>query len=156
MPTGPDSFPATGVNSLASYGVRAAARIIDTLIIAGPVLLAATVVLAERGTADQGFPRWSAAVWFALAVTYDTVLVAWKGQTVGMLAVGIKVARIDNGRRPSWAHAGIRIALPAMAAALPFDYAIVVYSGIFTTAAWNPMRRGWHDKAAGTVVVATR
>ena len=157
MPEGPEHFPATGVNSLASYGVRGVARAIDSLLIGLPVLAVGIGTLAATDAdPNQGFPEWVAAVWFVLTVVYEVLFVRWRGQTLGKLAVGIKVSRLDNGRPPLWWQAGIRIALPAIAAGLPFGIASVAYVAVYSSSAWSPVRRGIHDKAAGTVVVVAR
>lgn len=159
-PTEPADFPSTGRNSLARFGLRAAARVIDSALIGVPVLLLGLVVVLGVNGADPAepvtLPRWTSAVWFVLVVVYETVLVAWRGQTLGKMMVGIKVGRLDNGRPPLWWQAAIRIALPATAAALPLEWAMVVYSGVYSTVWWNPLRRGVHDQAGGTVVVASR
>ena len=61
------------------------------------------VVLAITGHLnDDEFPLWVRPLWAVLAVAYEAPLVAWRGQTVGKLALGIKVARLDNGRPPLW------------------------------------------------------
>lgn len=157
LPSEVDHFPATGPNSLARFVHRGLARAIDSAIIGVPVLLvgAATLVAADKA-AGAPLPRWVSIVWFVLAILYEATLVTWRGQTVGKMVMGIKVSRLDNGGRPHWSQAAIRIALPAVSAALPLQWAIVVYVSAYTTASWNPLRRGIHDQAAGTIVVATR
>lgn len=156
MPTEPADFPSSGRNSLALFAPRALARILDAALIGFPVLLIglATVLPSQGNEAE--LPRWTSAVWFVLVIVYETALVAWRGQTLGKLVMGVKVGRIDNGRPPPWWQAAIRIALPAAAAGLPFQWAIIAYSAIYSTVMWNPLRRGLHDQAAGTVVVASR
>jgi len=158
MPTRPDHFPATGPNSLGRFPARAGARVIDSLIIGVPALMAGATALVLTGQSETAtvFPRWASALWFVMAVTYETVMVARWGQTVGKMAMGLKVGRIDNGRRPEWSQAAIRIALPAVSAGLPLQWAMVIYVTFYSTSAWNVMRRGVHDKAAGTIVVSTR
>ena len=156
MPTGPEHFPSSGLNSLATFWPRAAARVLDSLLIGVPVLVIVAVVSYSASSADTGVPRWGSALWFVLAVAYETSLVAWRGQTLGKMALGIKVARLDNGRPPLWWQAAIRICLPAATAAFPFDIAIIVYPTVFLTAGFDPIRRGIHDRAGGTVVVVAR
>jgi len=162
MPTGADSFPATGPNALAKFGPRAIARLLDVALVAVPLLAGVSVVLVlgdydpNRASEGDALPPWLAAAWFVTVFTYETLAVAWKGRTLGKLALGIRVARFDNGRRPLWWQAGIRVALPAVIATIPHPLTQIVFIGIYFSSQFDPMGRGLHDKAAGTVVVTTR
>lgn len=162
IPTGPDSFPATGRNALAKIGLRAVARLLDMVVVGIPLVLIVAVVLLATGydpdqaTEAETLPPWLAAVWFVAVFSYETVAVAWKGRTLGKLAVGIRVARLDDGRTPLWWQAGIRVALPAVIVTIPYPLTQLVFVGIYLTAQFDAMRRGIHDKAAGTIVVTTR
>src|SRR4051794_21563674 len=103
MPTGPHHFPASGLYSISPIWRRAAARAIDTLIVAIPALVIGIIGSGfHAGDQHLDMPRWASVVWVGLAVAYEVPLLAWRGQTVGKLAVGIKVARLDNGRPPLW------------------------------------------------------
>jgi uncharacterized RDD family membrane protein YckC len=157
LPTGPDSFPATGPNALARPGMRALARLADTAIVAAPFVFIVVVVLALTGELNEDeFPVWVRPLWSVLAVAYEAPLVAWRGQTVGKLALGLKVARLDNGRPPLWWQAVMRIGLPAVLMSIPHAIGIVAASALYFSSSWDAMGRGGHDKAAGTVVVASR
>jgi uncharacterized RDD family membrane protein YckC len=157
MPQGPHHFPAHGPDALASFAQRAGARALDSLLIGVPVLMvaAATLDLANPNEHQQ-FPWWASLAWFLLAITYEVAMLAWRGQTLGKLAVGIRVARLDNGKKPLWWQAAIRFMVPGVWAALPFQYALVVYFAEHTTGFWDATRRAIHDRAAGTVVVTTK
>jgi uncharacterized RDD family membrane protein YckC len=167
FPSGPESFPATGVNSLATITSRWVARVVDSLLVAVPVGLATTVVIvaqaggdptAETATAESTATAqavmWGAIV--ALAVVYETVAVARWGQTVGKALMGIRVARQVNGRCPVWWEAALRIGLPGVVAAIPHPLARVAAMAMFVVAMFDPLRRGLPDRAAGTVVVRSR
>ncbi|MBV9922730.1 MAG: RDD family protein [Pseudonocardia sp.] len=157
MPTGPDSFPATGPNALARPWTRAVARLADTFIVAIPFLFIVLVVLSITGhLEDQDFPLWVRPLLALVAVAYEVPLLAWRGQTLGKLALGIKVARLDNGRPPLWHQAAMRIGLPGVLMSIPHPLGIVAASAVYFSSGWNTMGRGVHDKAAGTVVVASR
>jgi uncharacterized RDD family membrane protein YckC len=157
IPTGPESFPATGPNALARPWTRAVARIADTLIVSTPFVFTVVVVLAITGQLEsQEFPLWVRPLWAVMAVAYEVPLLAWRGQTVGKLAVGIKVARLDNGRPPLWNQAAMRIGLPAVLMSIPHPLGVVAASALYFSFSWDAMGRGVHDKAAGTVVVASR
>ncbi len=53
-PEGPDSFPATGVNSLAAIWTRAIARAIDTVVVMVPALVVFAVVALVDGARRAG------------------------------------------------------------------------------------------------------
>ncbi len=167
MPVGPQSFPRTGVNSLASLRDRGIARILDALIVGLPYsVIAGGVMLVLNGgdpTATDSMEGSSASGYVALvapllavAVLYETIAVALWGQTLGKLALGIRVARQLNGRCPLWWEAALRIGLPAVVAVIPLPFALALSMIIFTTAGFDPMRRNLADRAAGTVVVRAR
>jgi uncharacterized RDD family membrane protein YckC len=167
MPVGPESFPRTGVNSLATLGSRGLARALDALIVGLPYSLVVGIVLliangGESMTADsmEGSTAQAQVALIgpllAIVVLYETVTVALWGQTLGKLALGIRVARQVNGRCPLWWEAGVRIGLPAVVALIPVPFALAVAMGLFTTAGFDPMRRNLTDRAAGTVVVRAR
>ncbi|MEJ7585538.1 MAG: RDD family protein [Acidimicrobiales bacterium] len=162
IPSGPESFPATGRNALAKVGLRAVARLLDLVVIGVPLVLVVAVALLATGydpdtaTEAETLPPWLVATWFGAVFSYETVAVALTGRTLGKLAVGIRVARLDDGGRPLWWQAGIRVALPAVVATIPNPLTQLVYVGIYLTSQFDAMGRGIHDKAAGTIVVTTR
>ncbi len=165
MPDGPDSFPASGVNSLATIGSRSLARLIDLVILGIPVTIGYTIaaVVASGGSPDPdttlASDSASAWVWgsaIALACVYETLCVTLWGQTPGKLVVGLRVVRLVNGRCPLWWEAAIRIGLPGAVAVVPFPLAKAVAVALYVVAVADPMRRNVPDRAAGTVVVRSR
>ena len=164
-PSGRQSFPRTGVNSLASLGARGLARILDALVVAIPYSLVASIVLLVVNGTDSGTETMEPTArsyvvvmvpLLVLAVLYETVATTLWGQTLGKLAIGIRVARQVNGRCPLWWESALRIGLPTVVAAVPLPLALAVAIGLFTTAGFDPMRRNITDRAAGTVVVRAR
>jgi uncharacterized RDD family membrane protein YckC len=92
----------------------------------------------------------TAAAWFA----YNTVMVAWRGQTIGKIGAHTKVVRAapDAEPRVGPGRAAIRAIVPMLGAILPvlgWIVPIVVYGAMLFT----PRRQGLHDLAAGTIVV---
>ncbi len=160
LPTGPDSFPESGPNALARVGPRAAAGLLGAVVLAVPLVVIVSVLLLASGfepdESVDAFPPWVGAVWFVVVVAYETLLVAWRGQTLGKFALGIRVARLDNGRPPLWWQAAIRVALPAVIATIPHAVAQLAFLAVYFSSVFDTMGRGLHDKAAGTVVVTTR
>ena len=84
-------------------------------------------------------------VWIIIiAILYQIVMIALLGWTVGKLAVGIRVARVDDGRAPGFVKSVIRY----LVINLPFLSWLVQLSPVFYDS-----RQGWHDRAASTIVV---
>lgn len=75
---------------------------------------------------------------------YGAVLWRYKGATIGGIVFGLKVVRAD-GRQMDWVTAAVR--------ALACFLSLVVIGLGFLWIAFDPEKRGWHDKIAGTVVV---
>jgi uncharacterized RDD family membrane protein YckC len=166
-----DDFPKTGVNSLASVPERAVAWILDLLLVMVPTLVVFVVVLAALDLPpDAGpeevwaeLPRWLPAVPVIIWVLYVVPAISWKGQTPSQWLFGHRVARYTDGRKPHLDQAALRALLPAALAVLPL---LVISGNVFivlpgwvacyAVAPSNPLLRGLHDLAAGTIVVRTR
>jgi len=106
----------------------------------------------EFATGDQLAIQAIAMVLWAL---YTIPSVTRWGQTMGRFLVGIRVARIDDGGSPDLGQAAIRFLLPNTLALVP-AVGPVLFFAVLIRAAFNPERRGWHDLAAGTVVLRQR
>lgn len=157
---GPGDFPSTGANALASIGQRAVARLIDVLLM---VVMVVPMVLPYLETAgDQvvlNAPLWARAMPFVAAAVYEVGLIAWRGQTLGKMAQNIRVANVLDGRRPGLGSSTIRFLVPTVVSVVFAQLSgsqLPISVLIYLTALLDPLRRGWHDKAAGTVVVRVR
>ena len=80
-------------------------------------------------------------------------LTAVAGQTIGKTLANIKVVRMDDGRHPGWRRSMARwvvlyvpLAVPLIG---PLLFVLMVASPLFDSG-----RRGWYDRAAGTVVIS--
>lgn len=150
------------VRTLASPGRRLVARLIDgcVLWVASSVIamlgLGSGFALGASGT-DAGLVgmvlAFAAAMMtvIIISIAYEVTLTALKGQTVGKMVVGIRVARADTGDLPGWGKSIGRWALPWLLGLIPFIGwigTLLTYLSIM----WDDRRQGWHDKAAGTVV----
>jgi uncharacterized RDD family membrane protein YckC len=165
MPAGPDAFPRTGVNSLASYESRAFARLLDASLLGIPYFFVVLVIAAvSTDTTAQTEPvEWTGPLWLtvfgpliALFVVYETVCVTLWGQTLGKLALGVRVARQVNGRCPLWWQSFLRVGIVGVVLLIPFVPVLFVASGLYMAAGFDPLHRNVPDRAAGTVVVRTR
>ena len=83
-------------------------------------------------------------VWAALGIAYFVGFVGWRGQTLGMMGVGIKVVPVEGGRM-TYGRALERF-IGFCVSGLPFFYG-------WLTIDTDPDRQGWHDRIAKTYVV---
>ena len=131
------------------------ARSIDALI---PFLPAFAIMMAyamrDGGAADV--PRWPVFLGIAIAVVYETTFIAWRGQTLGKMLLGLRVARLVNGLKPDRSQSALRALVPASALSIPGAIGISLYLVVLLMAVPSELRRGIHDHAAGTVVVRSR
>ena len=150
---------------LAGPGGRLGARIIDIAIIVVVFIILIIVGVAsaigvadgdstitEEDTAAVGTIVAFTLLAVAISVLYEVTLIATKGQTLGKMAVRIKVVRADNGLVPGWGKSIGRWIIPAALGFIPFVgwlLSLLVYVSLL----WDKVRQGWHDKAAGTLVI---
>jgi uncharacterized RDD family membrane protein YckC len=69
----------------------------------------------------------------------------WRGQTPGMMLLGLRIARDADGTPPGLARSILRYVGYVVST-------IVLFIG-FIWVAFDRKKQGWHDKIAGTVVV---
>ena len=95
-------------------------------------------------------------------------MIAFRGQTIGKAVAGARVIRADDGTDPGAMRATLRwlvvaaprapvvLALtlggPALSAAAGWA-GVMLWSIVYVSLLWGSDHRGWHDKAAGTLVV---
>jgi uncharacterized RDD family membrane protein YckC len=165
---------------LSSPWRRLGAYLIDVLILAPVVVLASLAVFVPRLIHDplwdrlntsrqltpaeaQELVRHAEARLFVpilllslgsavLMGVYTVILTRLRGQTVGKMAVGVKVVQRADGSLPTWGAAISRWALPAVAGLLPWLGGLGVLL-IYLWILWDPNRQGLHDKLAKTVVI---
>lgn len=151
---------------LASPGRRFGARVIDFVIIL-VILLALMFVgvgvafgltSGDSAAADDSGAALivifviSAVIALVLTLLYEVTLIAVKGRTLGKMATGIKVVRADSGSVPGWGKSIGRWIIPGALTVIPYAgwiLSLLVYVSLL----WDKTRQGWHDKAAGTVVI---
>lgn len=94
------------------------------------------------------------ALTLVIAIVYGTAMIAWRGQTVGKMALGIRVVPVDEGRHVG--GLGVSRALKRQGAyqlmtlIWPLDMINVLMP------LWERRRQSLHDKIAKTQVVRTR
>lgn len=144
---------------LAEPGARLRAKIIDLKILVAVVVGCIIVVLlalaADRsntGVGVVGGVVLASMILGLVSLLYDPVLVAIRGQTVGKMAMRIRVVCADNGELPGWGRSFGRWAVPGALLFVP-GVGVLLALVCFASLTWDPSRRGWHDRLAGTVVV---
>ncbi len=142
---------------LARSGQRCAARILDFIIVSVfDVAVALFIVLGESDDAEQiadrltGVFLWSS----VLFLVYEVVQVALWGRTLGKRMVGIKVVNAAHGGVPGWGKAVGRWAIPGLVYLIPIVGPLAALL-CYISLTWDRVYQGWHDKAAGTLVVRT-
>ncbi|WP_419848083.1 RDD family protein [Candidatus Poriferisocius sp.] len=166
--------------TLADYGQRFRARIADSILIGIGFAVASFVKfwIDLPGAGGFGPPMPSPVtprlvlsyVAFVPLFLYEIVAVAWRGKTLGMWSMGIRVVSIKTGHAPSMLASFWRgtllawLVLPVLSLLL-YDlspgsdatfllllsaiWVLLVHLSVF----WGEDRRGWHDLITGTVVV---
>lgn len=158
-PTTRDDLPDRGAGAPGSWGLRAAARLFDIVLIWYPCALLAGALGVEVVDGEVVGPRWPSFLFPVVFVLYETLLVGRFGQTAGKWLCRIKVVDWDSGNLPPVSNALIRAAVPAMFLALSLlggalSYLIFVVPLIYLTSIADSVYRGLHDKAARTIVLS--
>jgi uncharacterized RDD family membrane protein YckC len=174
---------------LAGWWLRFGGYVIDVIIVGVPSFVIGVLIgLTQRNNTIPGFTgyRVDAAAQAAIVITtlvitlgYPFLLLRYKGQTVGMMAVGVRAVDRVSGAPLSSGQAGRRVLAffvivelweqisaligyhhlygPVPAGEVLFR--LLAVAALITTALWplgNPVNQTLQDKAAGTVVVRTR
>ena len=142
------------VARLATIGQRFLGRLVDLVVIGVPVILlvlATSDINEEEGIVRT--PLWAQLLSTGAAALYEVVLIRTSGQTVGKRALRIRVVRITDGRPPDWTASIMRYLLPILPALVPLPGLFLLSPVVYLVAIFHPLRQGWHDRAAGTIVV---
>lgn len=130
--TGPTA--ASGVR--AGFWRRFAGSLIDGIVL---FVIGIFIAMALKGAADRGVSA-------AVSLLYFTLFVgARRGQTPGMMALGIRVIRLDGGGPIGYTRALVRW-IGGIVSAIP------LFLGYFWML-WDKENQCWHDRFAGDVVV---
>lgn len=139
--TGPLGMPLggapTSTMAYAGFGKRLLAVILDAIILSLPAVgLGFAFSFGKSGGSGSNI---------LLTIIYEALLIAlWNGQTIGKLAMGIRVVTADGQPVPvglAFARAGMKI---VSGVALGLGYLWML---------WDPNKQTWHDKVAKTYVV---
>jgi uncharacterized RDD family membrane protein YckC len=162
-------LPRVGADAPASIFQRLIARVLDLFLISLPMqawAVSAGYVHTVGNQTRVDAPTWFLACALVVQVVYEVLLIGWRGQTLGKMALRIRAARYVDGGLPTWQQSAFRSLVPAVpqfvALVLPssagtLDVVLTVaLLYVFGAALFDPLLRGIHDKAAGTIVLRTR
>jgi uncharacterized RDD family membrane protein YckC len=91
----------------------------------------------------------------SVSFVYHALMVGFLGRRVGKLAAGTMVISAIDGGRLAWTGATLRALVPQAAGVVPgIGFALTI--GVYGTVVFDPLRRGLHDRAAGSLVVRHR
>jgi len=165
-------FPGGAAPRVASMGRRFGARLIDGVIIgviyvifviAGVAGAISSAKNCDPNAADYDTCLNNASSDFAskflgifallalLMLLYEWLMVGLIGRTLGKMAVGLHVVNAETGGKPGLGKSFIRYIIPMVGGFVCGIGQLLVYLSPF----WDKSGRqqGWHDKAAGTMVV---
>ena len=159
-PTTRDDLPDKGPGAPAAWGLRAGARILDYVLV-GFV----AVTLAAQfgvGTTDSGRltgPVWPRFLFPVMFMLYETLLIGRVGQTCGKFLFRVRAVDWDGGGLASYRQAAIRAVVPGVFAFVAAIGGVLGYLQfvpiiIYLSSLADVIYRGWHDKAAGTIVLS--
>ena len=140
----------------ARIGRRIAGFVVDRVpLVLGAAAVGALVVgrLESGATADVLAPL---AAYWGLSLVYGIGLWWWlatAGLSPGKRLLGMRVVSAGTGRPIGWGPAFLRQLVLGLVTGLTLGVGALVLAAV---AARDPRRRGWHDRAAGSVVVDER
>ncbi|OON74425.1 RDD family protein [Streptomyces tsukubensis] len=166
------NVPGLGTVEVATMGRRLGARLIDGVavgVIVGIIMavgLAGAVGVVKDcdpasvdysscvNDASAGFVTvmftWLAVI-AGFTLLYEWLMVSLVGATFGKMAVGLRVVKESTGGNPGLGAGFIRYIIPMVGAFLCYIGALLVYLSPFFDNSGK--LQGWHDRAAGTLVV---
>lgn len=150
--TGLVQIQGAGTVEVATVGKRLAARAIDAGIL--------IVSFFALGIFSSFTSQYSDTVfvgpimflfWLVFWLLYEWLLVAYKGATLGKMAMGVLVVDQRNGALLGLGPAFVRQLIPTVGALFFFLGTLLVYiSPLFDS---SGRLQGWHDKAANDLVI---
>ncbi|MGW1230450.1 RDD family protein [Streptomyces sp. NPDC001515] len=164
-PEGYANVPGLGMVEVGTYGARFGARLLD-MIFAYIVVIVLNMIIfgaAFAGmSADDGD---SASAGLALGsmigsllvsaltfIFYDVIFVSTMGSTPGKMILGMRIVNSRTGQKPTFGPALVRWGFPIGLGYITcfLGYILIVISPFFDN---TGQLRGWHDKAANTLVI---
>ncbi|MEV5592766.1 RDD family protein [Streptomyces sp. NPDC052496] len=152
--------PLAGMPPLAGRGRRLVARIIDWIIVCVPVGLIMSAIVG-------GFDYWTtdgtetgrqasvSLVTMLVYLVYEGLMLTSRGQTVGKMAMKIRVGMLEDGAVPAGQAGWVRAAVYTLPEIVPCCGFIFWLVNVLWCTWDRPYQQCLHDKTAKTVVVST-
>jgi uncharacterized RDD family membrane protein YckC len=136
----------------AGIGVRFGALVIDAGFVLATLLLVGFLVVLVDGNSEVATPPSMAIslIWMFFVLSYHPASWYVFDCTLGQRALGLRVRRRSDGQSLGFGAVNVRY-LVFCVETLIFPLGIIAGA----MAASDPMKRTWHDEAAGSVVVKT-
>ncbi|WP_405742303.1 RDD family protein [Streptomyces sp. NBC_01525] len=152
--------PLAGMPPLAGRGRRLVARIIDAIIIGVPVTLIMSGIVGwvdytSTSNAETSKQATVSGVTMLVYLVYEGLMLTHRGQTVGKMAMKIRVAMLTNGEVPTTQAGWVRAAVYTLPEIVPCCGFIFWLVNVLWCTWDQPYHQCLHDKAAKTVVVST-
>jgi uncharacterized RDD family membrane protein YckC len=150
---------------LASWGIRLGGFVIDFImlylvnVILGAAFhrvhaLRVDFAMTNHNNGTQQHFTFSFLVFIVsglIFLVYGTLMIGGRGQSLGMMAVGVRAVRAIDEGPVGYAKAFGRTLLQVV---LSWTFVLALLSGLWPL--WDPKRQTLQDKAAGTVVIRSR
>jgi uncharacterized RDD family membrane protein YckC len=142
--------PGAAMSTGTAFGRRVAATLIDGVVVWGLWFVGLTILIAITGvhTGAAGKPELSSSYGFGLflivSLAYCGGMLTLRGQTLGKMALGLRVAGPDGGKPAFW-----RAALRETVGKLVSSY-VLCLGHLWML--WDQKQQTWHDKIAQTHV----
>lgn len=159
----PTDEDATRAGTIPPLWRRVVARLFDEIVLALPRLALTLPYTTFGGSEGVVYdpPKWALAVSVLLPFVYDLVFVMAMSATPGKRLLGMTVCASSDRGEVSATQASMRALVPIVGSALALattsaDLAALLTLAtpvIYASVSWDRLRRGLHDKAAGTIVV---
>ncbi|MFJ6749717.1 RDD family protein [Streptomyces sp. NPDC091266] len=152
--------PLAGMPPLANRGRRLVARIIDAIVIIVPVSLIMNAIVGwvdytSTNGSETGKQATVSGVTMLAYLIYEGLMLTSRGQTLGKMAMKIRVAMLTNGAVPAGSPGWIRAAVYTLPEIVPCCGFIFWLVNVLWCTWDKPYQQCLHDKAAKTVVVST-
>lgn len=153
--------PLAGMPPLANRGRRLVARIIDAILIGVPVSVIMTLIVGgvdyfSTSNVEAGKQSTVSGVTMLAYLVYEGLMLSSRGQTVGKMAMKIRVGMLSNGAIPTGQAAWVRAAVYTLPEIVPCCGFIFWLVNVLWCTWDKPYQQCLHDKAAKTVVVSTQ
>ena len=138
--------------TLAQIWRRVIGQVIDQLVVLIP-MIAIAFAAGVRTTDDLSSKAFGLNIAvIATAFAYECCMIAVWGRTIGKFALGTRAVRVDTAGPVLWSSAAVRALVPLAAGVIP-GVGFVLSIAVYAPAMFDKRQQGWHDKAAGTIVV---